>query len=97
MDRQEGFSTNKDPLFNGSNYTFWRIRMRNYLMALGFDIWGAVKNGYTTRTSPHIDATRKSLSESNSKAMNAILCGLKKMEFVKVMHCDSTIYIWDKL
>jgi hypothetical protein len=34
--------------------------MRTYLMALGFDIWGVVKNGYTTPTTPPMDATGKS-------------------------------------
>jgi hypothetical protein len=29
--------------------------------------------------------------------MNAILSGLAKAKFVKVMHCDSTKFMWDKL
>jgi hypothetical protein len=77
MDKQEGFSTNRAPLFDGSNYAFWSIRMRTYLMALGFDIWSAVKNGYTTPTTPPVDAAGKRLSDNNAKAMNAILCGLE--------------------
>jgi hypothetical protein len=35
---QENFSKNGAPLFDGTNYTFWRIRMRIFLMALGYDI-----------------------------------------------------------
>jgi uncharacterized lipoprotein YehR (DUF1307 family) len=31
----------------------------------------------------------KKPSENNAKAMNDILCGLSKYEFVKVMHCGS--------
>jgi hypothetical protein len=38
MDGQEGFSTNKDPFFDGTNYALWIIRMRTYLMDIGFDI-----------------------------------------------------------
>ena len=33
----------------------------------------------------------------NVKAMNVILSGLAKTEFVKVMHLESTKEIWDKL
>jgi hypothetical protein len=33
----------------------------------------------------------------NAKAMNSILSGLAKAEFVKVMHRDSTKVMWDKL
>jgi hypothetical protein len=29
--------------------------------------------------------------------MNVILCGLLESEFVKVMHCESEKYIWEKL
>jgi hypothetical protein len=97
MDRQEGFSTNRAPLFDGSNYALWSIRMKHYLMALGFDIWSAVKNGYTTPTTPPIDTTGKRLSDNNSKAIGAILNGLEDSVFVKVMHCTSTKEMWDKL
>ena len=37
------------------------------------------------------------LYEDNSKAMNAILSGLTKIVFVKVMHCEIVKAIWDKL
>jgi hypothetical protein len=33
----------------------------------------------------------------NAKAMNAILSGLVDAEFFKLMHCDSTKVMWDKL
>jgi hypothetical protein len=35
MDQQEGMPSNREPLFKGSDYAFWSIRMRSYLMALG--------------------------------------------------------------
>jgi hypothetical protein len=97
MDKLEGFSRNRDPLFDGSNYSFWSIKMRTYLMALGFDIWSVVNNGYTTLTTPHVDTTRKSLSDNNAKSMNAIMCGLRNSKFVKVMRCVSTKEMWDNL
>jgi hypothetical protein len=56
-------------------------------MALGFDIWKSVVTGYTTPTTPPIDATGKNPSENNAKSMNVILCGLSESKFVKVMHC----------
>jgi hypothetical protein len=36
---QEGFSTNRAPFFDMTNYAFWSIRMRTYIMAPIFDIW----------------------------------------------------------
>jgi hypothetical protein len=83
MDRQEGFSTNRSSLFDGSNYAFWSIIMKTYLMSLGFDIWIVVKNGYTNPTTPPIDTIGKGISYNNAKSMNAILCGLVDFKFSK--------------
>ncbi|KAH9308310.1 hypothetical protein KI387_036221, partial [Taxus chinensis] len=94
---QEGFSSNKAPLFDGTNYAFWSVRMRTYLMALGFDIWQSVAVGYIIPSTPPIDQASKKAFENNAKAMNAILCGLLDSEFVKVMQCDTAKEIWDKL
>ena len=46
MENQEGLSTNREPWFDGSNYTFWKIQMEVYLEYLGIDIWKSVDNGY---------------------------------------------------
>jgi hypothetical protein len=46
MSSHEGNSTNKAPLFNGTNFTFWKVRMRTYIMALGADVWDVVETGY---------------------------------------------------
>jgi len=48
MTSSEGFSSNKAPLFDGTNYSFWKFIMKTYLSALGYEIWEATKNGYTT-------------------------------------------------
>jgi hypothetical protein len=45
---QEGFSTNKDPLFDGENYEFQRIMIQTYIIKLGFDIWKPFLTGYIT-------------------------------------------------
>jgi hypothetical protein len=38
MGQQEGMSNNKAPLFNGKGYALWKIRMKNFPLAIGFDI-----------------------------------------------------------
>ena len=45
MDKQEGLSTNRAPRFDGSNHTFWKIKMELYLQSLGMNIWKSVKDG----------------------------------------------------
>ena len=93
----EGFSSNKAPLFDGTNYGFWRLRIQTYLCALGFDICKAVEVGYTILATPSTDVVGKKLCENDSKAKNAIMCGLVDSELVKVMGCKNAKAIQDKL
>jgi hypothetical protein len=97
MASQEGFFTNKAPLFDGTHYAFWSIKMQTYIMALGFDIWKSVVTEYTTPNNPPTDNDMKKANEHNAKATNAILCGLSKSKIFKVMHYESTTDIWDKI
>jgi hypothetical protein len=96
MTSHEGTSTNKAPLFNGTNFSFWKVRMRTYIMALGADVWDVVETGYVK---PVVLANKDDKLEFsfNAKAMNAILSGLAEAEFVKVMHLESAKEMWDKL
>ena len=54
-------------------------------------------NRYDAHVNPPTDAQGKRAYEGNSKALNAILSGLTETVFVKVMHCDTTKEVWDKL
>jgi hypothetical protein len=96
MSIHEGTSTNKAPLFNGTNFAFWKVRMRTYIMALGADVWDVVETGYVK---PVVLANKDDKLEFsfNAKAMNAILSGLAEAEFVKVMHLETAKDMWDKL
>jgi hypothetical protein len=96
MTSHEGTSASKPPLFDGTNFSFWKIRMRTYLMALGVDVWDVVETGYTN---PVVLASKDDKLEFsfNVKGMNAILNGLVEAEFVKVMHLDTAKAMWDKL
>jgi len=93
----QGFSSNRAPLFDGTNYSFWILQMQTYLNALSYDIWEAIENGYTTPPTPPIDTTKKKLCEYHSKAKNAIMYGMVDSELVKIMGCKSTKEMWDKL
>jgi hypothetical protein len=96
MTRHEGTSTNKAPLFNVTNFAFWKVRMRTYITDLGADIWDVVEIGYVN---PVVLANKDDKLEFrfNAKAMNDILSGLVEAEFVKVVHLESAKVMWDKL
>jgi hypothetical protein len=70
--------------------------MRTKIMALGLDVWDVVETGYTKLI---VLASKDDKLEFsfNEKAMNALLSGIAKNEFAKVMHIDSSKEMWDKL
>jgi hypothetical protein len=71
----EGTSTNKAPLFNGTNFAFWKVRMRTYIMDLAAYVWDVVETSYGK---PVVLANKDDKLEFNfnAEAMNAILSGL---------------------
>ena len=46
----EGQSTNRPPLFNGSNYTYWKARMKIFIQILDYDMWSIIVNRPHTPT-----------------------------------------------
>ncbi|XP_057833096.1 uncharacterized protein LOC131043884 [Cryptomeria japonica] len=87
----------RNPVFDGTNYAFWSIKMKAYLNTLGYDVWQSVVDGYTPPSTPLTDAAGKRKSENNAKAEHALLCSLVDSEFTKVMHCKSAKEIWNNL
>jgi hypothetical protein len=96
MSSYEGSSTNKAPLFNGTKFSFWKVRMRTYIMALGVDVWNVVEIGYV-KSIVLANKDDKLEFSFNAKAMNAILSGLAEVKFIKVMHLETAKEMWDKL
>jgi hypothetical protein len=96
MTSHEGTSANKPPLFDGTNFAFWKVRMITYLMALGVDVWDVVDIEYIKHV---VLASKDDKLEFsfNAKGMNAILNGLAEAEFVKVMHLQTAKEMWDKI
>ena len=43
------------PLFNGTNYAYWIVRMRAILQSLDENVWQAVEIGWTKPTEVPVD------------------------------------------
>ena len=41
----EGQSTNRPPLFNRANYTYWKARMKIFIQALDYNMWSVIISG----------------------------------------------------
>ena len=106
----EGHSTNRPPLFDGSNYQFWSNCMSIFMRAYDYEMWDVVLDG------PYIPMKTKVESEAmepkiksewteleikkvqvNYKAINTLHCALNSMEFNRISTCKTAKEIWDKL
>ena len=90
MDQQERMDTNKPPLFTGEYYAYWSFRMRCHLMSLGWKVWVATKKEVPVGNQYPRDIVELGKYEGNFKSLNAILSGLTKNVFIKVMQCTSS-------
>jgi hypothetical protein len=98
MDKYGGCSKLGLPLFDGTNYAFWSIRMKFFLQSQGLDVWMVIENRYNVPYTTSVAGTvERRLVECNAKSMYVIQGGLIGLEFVKVIHCTSVKEIWDKL
>ena len=96
---QEGFLVVRPPLFNGLDYTYWKTRMRVFLISMNLDLWNIIENGFQLPSKPMnewLDLEKKYFS-LNAKAMNALFCALDKNEFNRISTCEMAFDIWRTL
>ena len=85
------------PLFDGSNYAFWSIRMRAFIEAQGIELWQSIENGYKVPKTVPTNAGDLVQYNNNSRARNHLLSAIDESVFNKVMNCPSAKEMWDKL
>jgi hypothetical protein len=81
------------PAFDGTNYGYWKARMRYFLKSI--DCWNIVETGWTKPE----DATLKLVPQknarlSNDKALHALCQALSPSEFAKISNCESAKEAW---
>ena len=94
MDQSQ--SLNAPPFFDGSNYAFWKVRMKAFLCAIDESVWDSVGNGYvkSTKAKSKWDKVALALANANSKAINAIFCGVSIDEFHGISHVETVKEAW---
>jgi hypothetical protein len=104
----EGQSTNRPPLFNSSDYSYWKTRMTTYIKAQDYLIWKIIVNGSHVPTKiveeqeipkqeTEWDENDVKLIELNYKAMNCLYCAFDSKEFDEISSCNSAKEIWERL
>ncbi|VFQ94484.1 unnamed protein product [Cuscuta campestris] len=104
----EGQSTSRPPLFDGTNYSYWKERMRIYIRSTNFQLWLVIKNGEqipmkkvgeTTvpKTEDEFDAEDIKKVENYAKAINMLYCAVNPDDYRKISCCTTAKEMWDKM
>ena len=97
MDQSQ--SLNAPPYFNGSNYAFWKVRMKAFLCSIDETIWDAMAVGWTRLEAVKSTQDKATLAaaNANSKVLNVIFCGVSPNEFHKISHITIAKEVWQIL
>ena len=94
MDR--GQSLIIPPLFDGTNYAYWKIRMRVFLQFLDEKVWQAVEIGWTKpkEASADWDDAKIKATNFNSRALNDLFSAVTNEKFKKIPSTETTKEAW---
>ena len=97
MDRSQ--SLNASPYFDGSNYAFWKVRMRAFLCSIDETVWDAMDVGWTRPEAAKAtwDKATLAVANANNKALNAIFGGVSPDEFHRISHVTIAKEAWQIL
>ena len=94
MDRSQ--SLNASPYFDGSNYAFWKVRMRAFLCSINESVWNTVDIGWTgpKAAKSEWDKVALATANANSKTLNVIFCDVSPDEFHRISYVTIAKEAW---
>ena len=94
MDR--GQSLLITPLFDDTNYAYWKVRTKAFLHALSEKVWQAVEVGWIKPKEVLMDQDEVTIKAANfnSKALNVLFCGVTNEEFKKISSMEVVKEAW---
>ena len=104
----EGQSTNRPPLFSGTNFPYWKARIKIYIQAVDYHLQKVILKGPQIllirvdgidipKPEEDWDDNDMKMEELNTKAMNVLYCALDSTEFNQISTCSTVKEIQDKL
>ena len=84
------------PLFDGSNYAYWKVHLGVFLQSLDEKVWRAVEIGWTKPTEVPTDWDNAKIKavNFNSRALNALFNAVTNEEFKKISSTETTKEAW---
>ncbi|GKU88706.1 hypothetical protein SLEP1_g2935 [Rubroshorea leprosula] len=104
----EGLSTTKPPFFDGTNYNYWKNRMKVFMLTNVPKAWIVTMKGpyVPTKVVGESEVPKEEVEWNdedlvkimiNNKAINMLQCALNPTEFHRVSGCDMAKEMWDML
>ena len=78
-------------LFDGTNYAYWKVRMRVFLQSPNEKVWQAIEIGWTKPNEAPADwddAKIKAVN-FNNRALNALFSAVNNEEFKKISFIET--------
>eukprot|EP00253_Pinus_taeda_P034524 PITA_34524 len=88
MSNYEREASIRPPIFDGTNFVYWKVRVTASLQSLGTEVWDIIDTGYAFPSATPTDLAEKKKHETNAKAVNTLLGCLSQSEFMKVKRAN---------
>ena len=84
------------PLFDGTNYAYWKVCMRAFLQSLDEKVWQVVEIGWTKpKEAPaDYDDAKIKAANFNNRALNALFSVVTNEEFKKISSTETVKETW---
>ena len=94
MDRKQSLLI--PSLFDGTNYAYWKVRMKVFLQALGEQVWQSVEVGWIKLKEALVDQDEATIivANFNNRALNASFSGVTNKEFKKISSMEIAKEAW---
>ena len=106
---KEGASVQRPPLLDGTNFSYWKARMKAFIKSMDEKAWRAILTGWQhpMKTDDKNEVVKKPeiewsteedrLANSNSKALNAIFSAVDVHQFKLISTCEVAKEAWEIL
>ena len=85
--------------FDGNNYAYWKVRMKEFLKSIDERVWNSIEYGWEKPTTlvNEWQTFQKEAAAFNSKAMNAIFNAVSMEEFKRISNVKVAHTAWNIL
>eukprot|EP00253_Pinus_taeda_P016856 PITA_16856 len=86
MRNYEREASTRPPVFDETNFVYWKVRVTAYLQSLGIEVWDIIDTGYSFPASTPTDQAEKKKYETNAKVKR------EKLQTLRIQYENLRMY-----